>query len=125
MQRSGFRRPHDRQHHPQHAAAGTIARISQEIARQGADHAGASNDRERRLRLCVELSDATWMKCYRLFAIPGEASGACNSLARNSCMESNVVIIPVEAHLLTLTISTFAPRGFFRDLAGRPSERSR
>jgi hypothetical protein len=40
-------------------------------------------------------------------------------------MEIDVVIIPVEAHLLTLTISTFAPRGFFSDLAGRPSERSR
>src|SRR6266581_3217438 len=104
MQRSGFRRPHDRQHHHQHAAAGAVAGISQEIARQGADHAGASNDRERRLRLCVELSDATWMKCYRLFAIPGEAAGACNSPARNSRMESNEVNIKEEENLINMKI---------------------
>ncbi len=59
VQRSGFRRPHDRQHHHQHAAAGAVARIPQALAGQGRDHAGASYDRERRFRLCVELSDMT------------------------------------------------------------------
>src|SRR5882724_12728451 len=35
-----------------------------------------------------------------------EALEACDCLARNPCTENDVVIIPVDAHLLTLTIST-------------------
>ena len=39
-------RPHDRQHHHQHAAAGAVARIPQEITGEGRDHASAGDDRQ-------------------------------------------------------------------------------
>ena len=51
LQRPGFGRPHDRQHHHQHAAAGALARIPDALARQGRAEGGARHDRERRLRV--------------------------------------------------------------------------
>ena len=56
LQRSGFRRAHDRQHHHQHPAAGAVARIPQQVACQGGDQAGTGLDRERQVRIFVELS---------------------------------------------------------------------
>ena len=41
VQRSGFGRPHDRQHHHQHAAAGALARVPQPAAREEAAERGA------------------------------------------------------------------------------------
>ena len=57
VQRPGLRRSYDRQHHHQHAAAGSIPGIPEEISCQGGNRAGTGDDRKQRFRVCLDLSD--------------------------------------------------------------------
>ena len=56
VQRSGFGRPHDRQHHHQHAVAGAVARVPETLARKGRAEGGEGDDGGRRVR----VSSGAW-----------------------------------------------------------------